>query len=62
MLFIFSNNRLLLVIPVLTLLLDIFENLPIFRKVVGSLVIELPILEKSIELSVEASSLGDKIT
>ena len=62
MLFIFSSNRLLLVIPVLTLLLDIFENLPIFRKVVGSLVIELPILEKSIELSVEASSLGDKIT
>lgn len=62
MLFIFSSNRLLLVIPVLTLLLDIFENLPIFLKVVGSLVIELPILEKSIELSVEASSLGDKIT
>ena len=51
-----------MVIPVLTLLLDIFENLPIFLKVVGSLVIELPILEKSIELSVEASSLGDKIT
>jgi hypothetical protein len=53
---------LLLVIPVLILLLDIFENLPIFRKVVGSLAMELPTLEKLIELRVEASSLGDRIT
>jgi hypothetical protein len=44
-----------------TLLLDILDNLWILLKAFESLEIELPTLEKSMELSDDVVSLGDKI-
>ena len=60
-LFIFEKTKLSFVKLTATLLLDILDNLWILLKAFESLEIELPTLEKSMELSDDVVSLGDKI-